>query len=152
MESSWGGVRGKDPFWVCCSKQHISVCSDNKSPRLSPVWFELVRRGSQLLGCASKLIQLGISQLIWISLSFQDRGKVSLLALFDNLTAVVRLCEQAWQGPLCSLGAAHFPVRHQSLSLTDVPIVALPQALLCNLCSEGPVLLLWPLFPEVKAP
>lgn len=49
-------------------------------------------------------------------------------------------------------GTAHFPEGHQSLSLTDDPIVAELPALLCNLCSEGSELLLWPLFPAVKAP
>lgn len=76
---------------------------------------------------------------------------MSLFALFDNLAAMVRLCDQEWKGSLCSIGTAYFPVGHQSFTLTDIPIVALLQALICNLCSEGSVLLLWPLFPAVKA-
>lgn len=50
---------------------------------------------------------------------------MSLLALFDKLTAMVVLFDQEWKGSLCSIGTAAFPVGHQSFTLTDVPIVAL---------------------------
>lgn len=116
------------------------------------VSFEQARQRFSVLSFTWKVIQY-----CWVSCLFYKKKTEHkttaerCLCFHLMISLMVGLCDQKWKGSLSNIGTAYFLVGHQPFTLTDVPIVGLVPALVCNLCSEGSVLL-WPLFPAVKAP